>query len=161
MKGAWLRGSRPPMATLFMVPWEAAGTAPGRAVARAARITSTMRWEVSTLPPATAAGKVASRRLPRLVRTVMGRRQPALVGASGVNETELAKVAAACVANEEKDFGLWVSVPLRTAVELWYAGERERARAFLRAVWPARFEGEKPVERAIADAEEAGRYLIR
>jgi hypothetical protein len=97
------------------------------------------------------------------VRADLTRRvvNPALVGESGVNEAELAKVAAACVANEEKEFGLWVSVPLRTAVELWYAGERERARAFLRAVWPARFEGEKPVERAIAEIEgKAGEGLV-
>ncbi len=70
------------MVRLFMVPWDAAGTRWGAAWARAPRITSTMRWEVSTLPPATAAGGRASTTVPGVVRTSTGRRQPALAGMS-------------------------------------------------------------------------------
>ena len=49
--------SMPPMVRLFMVPDEAAGMRSGIACASARSSTSTMRCEVSTLPPATAAGR--------------------------------------------------------------------------------------------------------
>ena len=46
----------PPMVRLFMVPELAAGMRSGSAGASARMSVSTMRCEVSTLPPATAAG---------------------------------------------------------------------------------------------------------
>ena len=51
-----------------MVPALAAGTRSGTACASARSSTSTMRCEVSTLPPATAAGGSASTMLPAGVR---------------------------------------------------------------------------------------------
>ena len=63
-----------------MVPWLAAGITSGRALARAPRRTSVMRWEVSTLPAATAAGGRGFTKLPSGATTVTGRRMPWLDG---------------------------------------------------------------------------------
>ena len=49
----------PPMVRLFIVPELAAGMRPGRAAASARKRVSTTRCEVSTFPPATAAGVTA------------------------------------------------------------------------------------------------------
>ena len=65
-----------------MVPWLAAGMISGTAMDNAPSITSTIRWEVSTLPPATAAGKTASSRLPFFVKTLTGLKHPAFTGES-------------------------------------------------------------------------------
>src|SRR5277367_1351044 len=65
-----------------MVPALAAGTRAGTAFASARSSTSTMRCEVSTLPPATGAGGRASTMLPGGVTNVSGRRMPAVAGAS-------------------------------------------------------------------------------
>ena len=74
--------SWPPMIMLFMVPWEDAGMRSGMAWLMAASRTSVMRWDVSTLPPATPRWGSGSTRLPRGVMTSTGRRQPWLAGAS-------------------------------------------------------------------------------
>ena len=83
MNGAPVRGSSPPISTLFIVPCEAAGTRSGSAWANAPSSTSTMRWEVSTLPAATAAGARGFTREPSGALTVRARWAPALAGMSG------------------------------------------------------------------------------
>src|SRR5258705_8260257 len=65
---------------LFMVPDAAAGTRSGAACASARRTTSTMRCEVSTFPPATAAGGRAFTIVPLGAITSMGRIKPAGAG---------------------------------------------------------------------------------
>ena len=71
----------PPIVTLFIVPWPWAGT--GSAPASAAKSASTMRLEVSTLPPATAAGERAFTRQPGGATTRTGAKAPAEAGMSG------------------------------------------------------------------------------
>jgi hypothetical protein len=82
--GEGLAGARvdtPPMVRLLMVPALAAGTRDGMAWASARSRTSTMRCEVSTLPPATGRGEgVDDAALGR--DEVSGRRMPAVAGAS-------------------------------------------------------------------------------
>ena len=70
------------MIILFIVPWDEAGIRSGRAWLMAASSTSVIRWEVSTLPPATPRWGRGSTRLPASVITRTGRRQPWLAGAS-------------------------------------------------------------------------------
>ena len=70
-----------PSVTLFIVPCPAAGT--GRAWAKAAKTTSTMRDEVSTFPAATAAGARAFTSDPSGARTVTGAKAPPEAGTSG------------------------------------------------------------------------------
>ena len=60
-----------------------AGILPGIAAARASSRTSTIRWDVSTLPAATAAGGRGLTRDPSGARTESGRWAPALAGVSG------------------------------------------------------------------------------
>ena len=57
---------------LGRLPQLAAGIFAGIALARAPNKTSTMRWEVSTLPAATAAGGKALSKEPGRLMTVMG-----------------------------------------------------------------------------------------
>jgi len=68
------------MATLFMLPWLAAGMASGRAWASAPHRASTMRVLVSTLPAATAAGRRACTSEPSGARMRMGRKAPQAAG---------------------------------------------------------------------------------
>ena len=70
------------MVKLFMVPRLAAGIRSGRAWASAPSTTSTIRCEVSTLPPATAWGGSASRMLPLGTTTRTGANAPLLAGMS-------------------------------------------------------------------------------
>src|SRR5258706_4306749 len=69
------------MVRLFIVPEAAAGMRSGIAWASALRSTSTMRCEVSTLPPATAAGGLALTTVPAGAITLIGRIRPAVAGA--------------------------------------------------------------------------------
>ena len=70
------------MAEAGEVPELAAGIRSGRACAKAPRITSVMRCEVSTLPAAIAAGNPALTTLRSGAMTLMGRNNPALYGTS-------------------------------------------------------------------------------
>jgi hypothetical protein len=63
---------------LFIVPLDAAGTLPGMALASAPSRTSVIRWEVSTFPPATAAGGRALTTLPSGATSRMGLNRPEL-----------------------------------------------------------------------------------
>jgi len=63
----------PPNVIEFIVPCEPAATVSGMALANAPNTTSATRWEVSRLPPTTAAGGSGSSRLPVGVSIVMGR----------------------------------------------------------------------------------------
>ena len=78
----------PPSARLFIVPALAAGMRAGSARARARSRTSTIRCEVSTFPPATAAGKRAWTTEPSGARMRSGHASPSFggmgVGASAV-----------------------------------------------------------------------------
>jgi hypothetical protein len=67
---------------LFIVPWLAAGTRPGRAFDSALNSTSTIRCEVSTFPPATEAGGFALTTVPNGATTSIGSVSPALAGTS-------------------------------------------------------------------------------
>ena len=67
---------------LFMVPWLAAGILSGAASAKARSRVSTIRWEVSTFPPATAAGGCAFTIVPSGVITEIGRSKPDVAGTS-------------------------------------------------------------------------------
>ena len=69
------------MVTLFIVPWPWAGTS--TAPPRADMTASTIRLEVSTLPPATAAGGGRATRLPAGAITSTGAKAPAEAGMSG------------------------------------------------------------------------------
>ena len=70
------------MVKLLIVPALAAGIRSGIARASARSSTSTIRCEVSTFPPATAAGGRASTTLPSGQISVSGRKIPAVAGAS-------------------------------------------------------------------------------
>ncbi|MCX5691468.1 MAG: hypothetical protein NTV94_17035 [Planctomycetota bacterium] len=70
------------------------------------------------------------------------------------DEPAIEEAMRAAKENQEKDFGLWVGAPLRVALELIYHGKKERAWQFLRSVWPARFNSERTVEKAIGEIEE-------
>jgi len=72
----------PPKVKLFIVPWLAAGMRSGNACASAPSTTSTMRWLVSMLPTATAAGKSGLSKLCGGTMTVTGWKQPWLTGMS-------------------------------------------------------------------------------
>ena len=72
------------MVTLFMVPWLSAGTRSGAATANARNTVSTIRCEVSTLPPATAAPFAAFTTEPGGAITVTGPKHPSLVGADPI-----------------------------------------------------------------------------
>ena len=65
-----------------MVPCEAAGTWSGSAFASAANNTSTRRWDVSTLPAATAAPGAGLSKHPSGILKVNGRANPSLGGTS-------------------------------------------------------------------------------
>ncbi len=73
----------PPMVRLFMVPELAAGMRPGRAEASARNKVSTIRCDVSTFPPATAAGAMAFTMVPSGAITRTGRMRPAVAIAPG------------------------------------------------------------------------------
>ena len=83
------------MVRLFIVPWLAAGMSPGSAAASAPSATSTIRCEVSTLPPATAAGGRGFTRDPSGATTSIGAKQPALNGTSSGSRQRIAYVTAA------------------------------------------------------------------
>jgi len=72
----------PPIVRLFIVPWLAAGIRSGTAWANALNSTSTMRCDISTLPPATDAGGFALTTVPCGAITSIGSISPALAGAS-------------------------------------------------------------------------------
>ena len=80
MNGSPLRASKPPIVMLFMVPLQAAATRPGMACDSAPSTTSTMRCEVSTLPPATALGKAQCTTVPSSATMRTGTMQPWLKG---------------------------------------------------------------------------------
>ncbi len=63
-----------------MVPWLAAGMREGAALASARNKVSTMRCDVSTFPPATAAGGLAFTTVPAGAITRMGRIRPEVAG---------------------------------------------------------------------------------
>src|SRR6185369_17790674 len=70
------------MVRLVIVPWLAAGIRLGTAWANDLNNTSTMRCDISTLPPATDAGGFAFTTVPRGAITSMGSINPALAGTS-------------------------------------------------------------------------------
>jgi hypothetical protein len=72
----------PPIATLFIEPALAAGMRSGAAAASARRRTSTIRCDVSTLPPATAAGNIALTMEPSGATIVNGSARPSFGGTS-------------------------------------------------------------------------------
>src|ERR671915_318149 len=72
----------PPIVRLFIVPWLAAGIRSGTACERALKTTSTIRCDVSTLPPATEDGGKAFTTVPFGAITSMGSISPALAGTS-------------------------------------------------------------------------------
>jgi hypothetical protein len=72
--------SVPPSETLVIVPADAAGIRSGVASASAFEQTSTRRWLVSTLPPATAKPAGGSTSEPGSVTISMGSKSPSLVG---------------------------------------------------------------------------------
>ena len=79
-----------PASTLFIVPCDAAGTASGVAWASAPSSASAMRWEVSTLPAATAAGGSALTIEPAGDDMVIDRQHPPLAGMDGSVATRTA-----------------------------------------------------------------------
>ena len=82
-----MRGSVPPNVTLFIVPWLAAGMRSGSARASAPKTTSVMRCDASTLPPATAAGRLAFTMRARRRRDGEGPRKPGVVEHVLANQT--------------------------------------------------------------------------
>jgi hypothetical protein len=72
---------------LFIVPWLAAGIRSGRTWAKAPSKVSTIRWLVSTFPPATGAGQAASTTDRSGVMTRIGRSAPALFGTPSANSS--------------------------------------------------------------------------
>src|SRR5262245_14086305 len=109
--------ARRPIATLFMVPWLAAGIRPGNAADNAPNNTSTMRIDVSTLPAATAAGARASTRLPGCVTICTQRNAPLAAGVwSGIRHRSAYQTAAAVTDNGQLILpGTCADVPEKSA----------------------------------------------
>src|SRR6266849_6415081 len=80
-----------------MVPQLAAGMRSGAACARAPKITSVMRWDVSTLPAAIAAGGRALTMLPSGATIRIGREMPEVNGISSGTRQRNTYIVAAVV----------------------------------------------------------------
>jgi len=103
---------------LFIEPQLAAGITSGAASASARKTVSTIRWEVSTFPAATAAGKRGFTSVPSGAWTVTGRIKPALAGisprASNCKQYRTAAQVTAKVAFTPPR--AWGAVPLKSNV---------------------------------------------
>src|SRR5687767_12243102 len=104
------------MVRLFIVPWPWAGT--GIAFPSAENTASTIRLDVSTLPPATAAGGRAFTSVSSGATTVTGANAPAEAGMSGsVTQRTTKKTADRVTAGGQLQFpGPVGSVPVKSTV---------------------------------------------
>ena len=114
----------PPMVKLFIVPEAAAGMRSGMACANARSSTSTMRCDVSTFPPATAAGGRAFTMVPSGAMTWIGRIRPGC--GRNVFRQQAAKYVEACRVCD-RPHRIHAALNLRIT-----PGEIDRTRAVLR-----------------------------